>query len=106
MLLFFLKGCIDSKTTKRMLLTLEKENKLRTFIVYLKNISYMGVRHYDVEEKDTLFINYCSTFKRTFDTVELKVTNNRGVSEDDSLDVNSSPLYLNSFILPLKCSLI
>lgn len=67
-----LKGCIDSKTTKRMLIAMEKEKKLHIFTVNLKNVSYMGVRSYDVSEKDPLFENYCATFKRTFDTVDLK----------------------------------
>jgi len=74
-----------------MLLAMEKEKKLRTFNVCLKNVSYMGVRLYEIEDTDSAFINYCSTFKRTFDTVELKITtnteggvgNNRSGQEND-----------------------
>ena len=56
-----------------MLFALEKENKLKTFTVNLKNISYMGVRLSEISEADEFYLNYCSTFKRTFDTVELKI---------------------------------
>ncbi len=72
-----------------MLLALEKEKKLRTFNVFLKNVSYMGVRLYDIEETDTAFVNYCSTFKRTFDSVELKIASN---TESASFDcsINNS----------------
>ena len=67
-----LKGSIDAKTTKRMLYNLEKENKLRLFEVNLKNLNYMCVRAWDVSENDPLYINYCSTFRRTFDSVDSK----------------------------------
>lgn len=59
-----------------MLFALEKENKLKTFTVNLKNISYMGVRLSEISETDEFYLNYCSTFKRTFDTVELKINRN------------------------------
>ncbi len=67
-----LKGSIDAKTTKRMLVALEKEKKLVLFEVNLKNQSYMCVRSTDVLETDPSFINYCSTFRRTFDSVDSK----------------------------------
>lgn len=67
-----LKGSIDAKTTKRMLVALEKEKKLVLFEVNLKNQSYMCVRSMDVLETDPSFINYCSTFRRTFDSVDSK----------------------------------
>ncbi len=63
-----------------MLFALEKENKLKTFTVNLKNISYMGVRLSEISETDEFYINYCSTFKRTFDTVELKINRNQSNS--------------------------
>ncbi len=66
-----LKGCIDAKTTKRMLINLENEKKLNVFNVNLKNVSYMCVKSCDVCETDELYVNYCSTFKRTFDSVDL-----------------------------------
>lgn len=78
-----LKGCIDSKTTKRMLLALEKESKLKTFTVNLKNISYMGVHLWDIKETDSVFVNYSLTFKRTFDSVELKIGKN---AEDTNVE--------------------
>lgn len=71
---------MDSKTSKRMLLALEKENKLTTFTVHLKNVSYMCVRLPEIAETDSDYISYCSTFKRTFDTVELKI-NNKSMDE-------------------------
>jgi hypothetical protein len=67
------KGTIDSKTTKRMLIQLENDKKIRVFEVSLKNVSYMCARAYDINEKDDEFIKYCSTFKRTFDSVDVKV---------------------------------
>jgi hypothetical protein len=67
-----LKGSIDAKTTKRMLAALEKEKKIVLFEVNLKNQSYMCVRSIDVSETDPSFINYCSTFRRTFDSVDSK----------------------------------
>jgi hypothetical protein len=67
-----LKGSIDAKTTKRMLAALEKEKKIVLFEVNLKNQSYMCVRSIDVIETDPSFINYCSTFRRTFDSVDSK----------------------------------
>ena len=67
-----LKGSIDSKTTKRMLISLEKEGILKTFTVSLKNTSYMGVRLASMSENDDLYVNYCATFKRTFDSVDVK----------------------------------
>lgn len=68
-----LKGSIDSKTTKRMLINLEKEKKLRIFEVGLKNVVYMCIRSYEIEETDQIYKNYCATFKRTFDSVDLNV---------------------------------
>ncbi|CAF0758348.1 unnamed protein product [Brachionus calyciflorus] len=67
-----LKGAIDAKTTKRMLMALEKEAKLKIFDVNLKSTSYMGVRIISLSEDDELFKNYCATFRRTFDSVDLK----------------------------------
>ncbi len=67
-----LKGQIDSKTTKRMLLALEAEKKLTIFEVNLKNVSYMCVRSVDLSEDDDIYKNYCQTFKRTFDAEDLK----------------------------------
>lgn len=67
-----LKGSIDSKTTKRMLLSLEKEGILKIFNASLKNTSYMCVRLASMSENDDLYVNYCATFKRTFDSVDVK----------------------------------
>ena len=97
-----LKGCIDSKTTKRMLLALEKENKLTTFTVYLKNVSYMCVRLPEISETDCSYVNYCSTFKRTFDTVDLKIDNK---SMDESRETNQADTSQVSFFVGVceKC---
>ncbi len=78
-----LKGCIDSKTTKRMLIAMEKEKKLHIFTVNLKNVSYMGVRSFDISEQDPIYTNYCLTFKRTFDTVDLKFKSEKIEIDDD-----------------------
>ena len=86
-----LKGSIDAKTTKRMLLALEKEEKLSLFEVSLKNQSYMCVRSRDVTESDPAFINYCSTFRRTFDSVDCKF---KSELESSSSSANSSSRVL------------
>lgn len=90
-----LKGCIDAKTTKRMLLNLESEHKLHVFEVLLKNVSYMCVRLYGISETDEIYVNYCATFKRTFDSVDLKLNTTTDVTNvsDKADDKNSnSPL--------------
>lgn len=78
-----LTGCIDAKTTKRMLMTLESERKLRTFEMPLKSVSYMCVCAPDIDESHELYKNYTSTFKRTFDSVDLSLKNNESGSESD-----------------------
>lgn len=74
-----LSGTIDAKTTKRMLQTLEKEKKLHVFEVQLKNVNYMCVRAWEIDEEDEVFKTYCQTFKRTFDTVDLKLKKGKNI---------------------------
>lgn len=81
-----LVGAIDAKTTKRMLHALEREKKLRTFEVSVKNVSYMCVCVTDIDESDEIFKNYCSTFRRTFDSVDLKVKNEAAVAANSPVD--------------------
>lgn len=78
-----LTGSIDAKTTKRMLMTLVSEQKLRVFEVPLKSVSYMCVCAADIDESHEVYRNYCSTFRRTFDSVDLKM---RGESGDEASD--------------------
>ena len=87
-----LKGCIDAKTTKRMLVQLEAEHKLAIFELHLKNMSYMGVRACDVTDTDECFLNYCATFKRTFDSVDPKYKSLHPAADTDSNSSPSSPL--------------
>jgi hypothetical protein len=85
-----LKGCIDAKTTKRMIVALEQERKLDVFYVNLKNVGYMCVKTCDVSETSELYVNYCSTFKRTFDSVDLNGrTNQENEPNSDSGAVKS-----------------
>ncbi|CAM6055085.1 unnamed protein product [Sphagnum tenellum] len=63
-----LKGEIDSKTTKRILLTLEQQNKLRLSTIAQKNATLMCVRAVDVDEHDLSFLTYCAQFRRAFDS--------------------------------------
>jgi hypothetical protein len=112
-----LPGSIDAKTTKRMLLALERDKKLHTFEVALKNVSYMCVRAYDIDESDEIYKNYCCTFKRTYDSVDLKSTTAKSGGDetttttsrdedldtsnnnaDDDLALRSSTKLTNSFI--------
>jgi general transcription factor 3C polypeptide 1 len=79
-----LKGCIDAKTTKRMLISLENDKKLHIFNVQLKNLSYMGVRAFEITETDSSFLNYCATFNRTFDSVDSKFKSEIDQSESAS----------------------
>ena len=62
-----LSGCIDSKTTKRMLQALANERALLLFEIQVKNVSYMCVRAIDIAETDEAYLAYCHTFRRTFD---------------------------------------
>lgn len=86
-----LKGCIDAKTTKRMLINLESEKKLNVFNVNLKNVSYMCVKSCDISETDDLYINYCSTFKRTFDSVDLNYSKDGSINSQLDQSLEASP---------------
>ena len=106
-----LKGTIDSKTTKRILLGLESEGKLRTFLVTLKNTSYLCVRLPDISETDPILTNYCATFKRTFDSVEVKIKPDETVEQNDQRQAENSERhltfkltreYINSVVSQLK----
>lgn len=104
-----LKGLIDSKTTKRMLTTLENENKLKVFYVNLKNLNYMCARAVDITEEDEVYKNYCATFKRTFDSVNLNLDENENEQldqsqEKESLDFKLTRSFINSSVANLKFS--
>lgn len=82
------KGSIDSKTTKRMLNAMEAENKLKVFTVTLKNLSYMCARSLAISEQDDVYKNYCATFKRTFDSVDLVAKDDSVLSITDTTNVS------------------
>jgi len=54
-----------------MLIAMEKEQKLHIFNLFLKNVNYMCVRSFDIDETDSVYVNYCATFNRTFDSVSI-----------------------------------
>ena len=61
------KGQIDAKTTKRMLVQLQSEFKLRVFEFKVKNKTQTGVCLASITEEDDVYINYLNTFSRSFD---------------------------------------
>ncbi len=84
-----LKGCIDSKTIKRMLIAMEKEQKLHIFNLILKNVNYMCVRSFDIGETDNVYVNYCATFNRTFDSVNIAKQDDRQTLIEDNSQKSS-----------------
>lgn len=73
--IFNLRGAIDARTTKRLVQDLEREANLKTFEVRLKSVLHMCVRAADVDENDEIFKNYCGTFRRTYESIDLNVKN-------------------------------
>lgn len=83
-----LKGQIDSKTTKRILIQLQTEKKVRLFEFNIKNKPHMGVCLPTINDKDEIYVNYMNTFSRSFDFCINKKSINDSKNTSIENDVN------------------
>ena len=83
------KGQIDAKTTKRMLLQLQGESKLRVFEFKVKEKTQVAVCLASINESDDVYTNYLNTFSRSFDFC---INNKNQHSHSNGKELNTSNL--------------